>query len=321
MLSKWRWEMASLLFLAGIINYLDRAALSVQAPLASRDLHLGSGTLGFIFSSFFLGYSLSNFVGGWAADRIGAKRVFSMTMVLWSLFCELTAALTGFASLFVIRVIFGVGEGPLCSTMNKLLNNWFPHKESGTAIRFINCGTPLGGAIAGPLVGLIAPLGIIWLSFWTARVAERPAAHLPISAAEPNEVVSDYACSAEGPARPLGFYLRQLMVIATAAAGTLGLMAAAVFFPYLTGSTYWAIVQDAVRGKNVGGVGGFVHAIANCTGIIGPAVTGFIVQYSGGFTGTFVLAGGIAVVGVLAVSQLVRPIALGRMASPAVAAD
>jgi MFS transporter, ACS family, hexuronate transporter len=56
--------------------------------------------------------------------------------------------------------------------------------------------------------------------------------------------------------------------------------------------------------------------IANCAGIIGPAVTGFIVQYSGAFTSAFVLAGGIAILGVLCVLVFVRPIAT---ATPAVA--
>ncbi len=86
------------------------------------------------------------------------------------------------------------------------------------------------------------------------------------------------------------------------------LMACAVFFLYLTGSTYLAIVQDTVRGAHVGGVGGFVHAIANCAGIIGPTVTGFIVQYTGAFTSAFVLAGAIAIIGVLAVIIFVQPI-------------
>jgi ACS family hexuronate transporter-like MFS transporter len=89
----------------------------------------------------------------------------------------------------------------------------------------------------------------------------------------------------------------------------LALMSAAVFFLYLTGSTYWAILQDTVRGENIGGVGGFIHMMANCAGIIGPAVTGFIVQYTGAFTAAFVLAGGIAIVGVVGVLVFVRPIA------------
>ncbi len=63
-----------------------------------------------------------------------------------------------------------------------------------------------------------------------------------------------------------------------------------------------------MRGENIGGVGGFVHAVANCAGIIGPTVTGFIVQETGVFTSAFVLAGGIAIAGVIGVLVFVRPI-------------
>src|SRR4051812_50167607 len=80
MLRKRRWQMVLLLFIAGIINYLDRSALSVAAPLVSRDLGLSPADLGLIFSSFFLGYALFNFVGGWAADRIGGRLVFALAM-------------------------------------------------------------------------------------------------------------------------------------------------------------------------------------------------------------------------------------------------
>lgn len=97
--------------------------------------------------------------------------------------------------------------------------------------------------------------------------------------------------------------------LVTTAASALALMACAVFFLYLTGSTYWAIIQDTVRGENVGGVGGFVHAVANLAGIIGPAATGFIVQATGAFTSAFALAGAIAIAGVAAVLVFVRPIA------------
>ena len=52
------------------------------------------------------------------------------------------------------------------------------------------------------------------------------------------------------------------------------------FFAYLTGATYWAIIQETVEDQHLGATSGFVHLIANCAGIIGPAVTGFIVQSS-----------------------------------------
>ena len=74
------------------------------------------------------------------------------------------------------------GAGPLSTTMNKMVNNWFPHHEAASAVGLANCGTPLGGAISGPIVGLMAvtvgwrvsfvvigALGFVWLLFWLAR--------------------------------------------------------------------------------------------------------------------------------------------------------
>ncbi len=413
MLRKKRWQMVLLLFVAGIINYLDRSALSVAAPLVMRDLALTPADLGLVFSSFFVGYALFNFIGGWASDKLGGKRVFTLAMSVWSTFCALTAAAGGFASLLVIRVCFGVGEGPLSSTMNKVVNTWFPHREAASAVGYANCGTPLGGAIAGPVVGLMAValgwraafvaiglIGFAWLFFWIRLATETPREHPTITAEELHEIEDGHAAPAAGlPAQPLGFYLKQPVVLATglaffgynyilfffltwfpsyltmaqhlsikdmsiatvlpwmlgfcglAAGGALSdavfrrtgralfarklvltvclslaavsvalaglvttagsalmLMSAAVFFLYLTGSTYWAILQDTVRGENIGGVGGFIHMMANCAGIIGPAVTGFIVQSTGAFTSAFVLAGGIAILGVLCVLVFVKPI-------------
>jgi MFS transporter, ACS family, aldohexuronate transporter len=59
-----RWFIAALLFIGGGISYLDRAALSIAAPLIVKDLHLDPAQLGIVFSSFFFGYALFCFVGG-----------------------------------------------------------------------------------------------------------------------------------------------------------------------------------------------------------------------------------------------------------------
>jgi nitrate/nitrite transporter NarK len=84
------------------------------------------------------------------------------------------------------------------------------------------------------------------------------------------------------------------------------LMAVSVFFMYLTASTYFAIILDTVEGPRVGGVSGFVHMIANLAGIVAPAVTGFLVQWTHSFVSAFVLTGSIAVLGALAVFISVR---------------
>ncbi len=86
------------------------------------------------------------------------------------------------------------------------------------------------------------------------------------------------------------------------------LVALSVFFLYLTGAIYWAIIQDVVDKHNVGSVGGFMHFLANIAGIIGPTLTGYIVQTSGTFTIAFLLAGGLAIIASLAVIRYVQPI-------------
>ncbi len=58
--------------------------------------------------------------------------------------------------------------------------------------------------------------------------------------------------------------------------------------------------------KEVGSVGGAMHGLANISGIIGPLVTGFIVQFSGKYDYAFYLAGAIAIVSSLLVFVFVK---------------
>ena len=78
-----RWTVLALLFLGGMINYLDRSAIGVAAPFLSKQLSLTPSELGWVFSVFFFGYAAFCFVGGYAADRIGARNVFAIAAVVW----------------------------------------------------------------------------------------------------------------------------------------------------------------------------------------------------------------------------------------------
>jgi MFS transporter, ACS family, hexuronate transporter len=407
MFTKDRLPVMILLFIAGVINYLDRSALSIGAPFIKEDLSLSATQMGIIFSSFSVGYAIFNFIGGMASDKYGAKLTLFVAMIVWSLFSGAIALAVGFTSLIVIRVLFGMGEGPLSATISKMVNNWFPADQRASAVGLTNSGTPLGGAISGPIVGFIAiafswkisflfimVLGLVWAIFWWKYVKEKPAASV-----EKSTVVKDNQVPQQK--RPLTFYLKQKTVLFTAFAffsynyilfffltwfpsylvdargmdvkemsvitmipwivGFIGLasggfvsdfvfkkftnkgvlfsrkvvlvtclfisavciggaglvtttvsavtlVAFSVFFLYLTGAIYWAIVQDVVEQSSVGSVGGFMHFLANTAGIIGPTLTGYLVDRSGSFTSAFLLAGGLAIFASLSVIRFVRPI-------------
>jgi MFS transporter, ACS family, hexuronate transporter len=283
MFARLRWFIIALLFVGGAISYLDRAALSVAAPLIAKDMQLDPAQLGIVFSSFFVGYALFCFVGGFASDRIGPKNVFSIAMTVWSVFCGLTAAATGIVSLLIVRVIFGMGEGPFSSTANKFVSNWFPRPEQASAVGMANAGQPLGAALAGPAVGLlavaagwrvsfiaIAVIGLVWTIAWMWLATDRPEQHRWL---DPEMLRPHARERAERQTQletlPLSAYLRRPAILATAFA-FFGYAYILYFFlswfpSYLTMAHHLSIQKMGV-----------VNAIPWLVGFIGLASGGFV---------------------------------------------
>ncbi len=124
------WLIVFLLFIVYMLNYMDRSALSITAPLIEKELGFNAAEMGMIFSAFFIGYALFNFIGGWASDKVGPKTVFLIAALLWSVFCGLTGLVTGLWTMLIVRVLFGMAEGPVSAAGNKIINNWISRKES-----------------------------------------------------------------------------------------------------------------------------------------------------------------------------------------------
>ena len=175
MFARLRWFIIALLFVGGAISYLDRAALSIAAPMIAKDFELDPSQLGIVFSQLLRGLCAVLLRRRLASDRIGPKNVFTIAMTVWSVFCGLTAATVGIASLLVVRVVFGMGEGPFSSTANKLVSNWFPRREQASAVGIANAGQPIGAALAGPVVGPARGVGRL------ARVVRRHRGDRPAS--------------------------------------------------------------------------------------------------------------------------------------------
>ena len=195
-----------MLTLAMIINYLDRSALAYAMPFITQDFHLTPEEKGIIFGSFSIGYALFNFIGGVLADKYGPKRVFSYSMIIWSIICGLTAGCFNFWTMFIARALFGAGEGPISTTANKVVNNWFPLHERARAVGINQAGGPFGGAISGPIVGflcltfswrvsfvIIAFIGITWAIIWAMIASDRPRGNRRVTEEEVLLIESDIA--------------------------------------------------------------------------------------------------------------------------------
>src|SRR5689334_25388328 len=107
------------------ITYLDRVAIGVTRPYIAQDLGLTATQMGYVFSAFYLAYALFEIPTGWWGDRVGTRRVLTRIVCWWSTFTVLTGTAFSFASLVVIRFLFGAGEAGALPNAARTFSRWF----------------------------------------------------------------------------------------------------------------------------------------------------------------------------------------------------
>jgi ACS family D-galactonate transporter-like MFS transporter len=168
-----------LLGLSVLINYIDRANLSVAAPLLKGELHLSPSHLGILLSAFFWTYALMQPFIGWVLDRFEVKWVFAIGFFAWSAATAITGAIHGFIALLVMRVVLGLGESVAYPSYSKIFACHLMERQRGVANAAIGAGQALGpalgmlfgGAIVArfgwrPFFVVLGAVSLLWLLPW-----------------------------------------------------------------------------------------------------------------------------------------------------------
>src|SRR5688572_857370 len=174
-----RWWIVSLIFLATLINYIDRLTISVLASEITRDLGLSNTEFGGIVTWFLLAYTISQSLSGKLYDRIGTRLGFTFSIIVWSLAAMAHAFARGLGSLSLLRFILGLGEAGNWPGAAKTIAEWFPIKERAFGMAIFNSGAAIGSIVAPPLIVWLAltydwqttflvtgSLGFFWLALW-----------------------------------------------------------------------------------------------------------------------------------------------------------
>jgi MFS transporter, ACS family, hexuronate transporter len=151
-----RWWIVVLLFLAAVLNYVDRQTLSVLAPTIQHDLNLDDRAYSNVVNVFLLAYTISYLVSGRIVDRCGVRASTAAFVTLWSVANMLTASAQGVRSLTAYRFGLGLGEAGVWPAASKAVAEWFPASERAFAIGCYTMGATLGAAVAPYIV---VPIG------------------------------------------------------------------------------------------------------------------------------------------------------------------
>ena len=176
-----------LLSAALFLNYVDRGALPLAAPLIQDAMGLSARQIGVLFTAFFWSYALLQIPAGWLADRFGAQRVLAAGLALWACATMLAGFAQSFATLLLLRLLLGVGESAGFPSVSKLLATVVPVGSLGRANGIVAFGYLFGPAVGAYFGGrlmvhfgwrsafwVFGALSLLWLLPWARVKLPRP---------------------------------------------------------------------------------------------------------------------------------------------------
>jgi MFS transporter, ACS family, glucarate transporter len=199
-----RYQVVALAVLLAMVTYLDRVCISKLAPEIMRDLELSKIQMGYVFSAFALAYALFEIPTAWWADRAGTRVVLTRIVIWWSAFTIATAAAFNYATLLLVRFLFGAGEAGAWPCVARTFSRWIPSRERGTVQGIFFAGAHLAGGLTPLLVVALQPylpwraifvgfglVGLLWAAAWYRWFRDDPTGHPSVNEAERLRIVAE----------------------------------------------------------------------------------------------------------------------------------
>ena len=199
-----RWWIIGLIFIATVINYIDRTAFALLWPEMGKDLGMDNTDYAFMLNVFMITYAASKFLSGRLYDKIGTRIGFVLSILVWSLAAAGHAISKGIGSLSLVRGLLGLGEAGLWPGAVKNNGEWFPVKQRALAQGIFNAGASIGNVVAPVAIVflyskfgwkatyiILGFVGLIWILPWLVINKSNPLKHPWITEKEKNLLLND----------------------------------------------------------------------------------------------------------------------------------
>lgn len=199
-----RWWIIMLIFIATVINYIDRTAFALLWPEMGKDLGMDNSDYALMLNVFMFTYAASKFISGRLYDQIGTRIGFVVSIVVWSAAAAFHALARGIVSLSLVRGLLGLGEAGLWPGAVKSNGEWFPVKQRALAQGIFNAGASIGNVVAPVIIVylyaqfgwkstyvILGALGLLWVIPWLIINKSKPKDHPWITEGERNLLLND----------------------------------------------------------------------------------------------------------------------------------
>ena len=187
----WKWGVQGKIFVIGGLGFMfdawDVTLNGALIPLVAAEWGLDRTTAALLGTGNLLGMALGAFLWGTIADKIGRKKAFTWTLLIFSIFTVAGALAPSFAWFVAFRFIAGVGLGGCIPVDYALVGEFTPAKQRGRVLTAMDGWWPIGAALSFFISGWVQATTGNWrlilavmvlpalLVFWIRRsVPESP---------------------------------------------------------------------------------------------------------------------------------------------------
>ncbi len=146
--TRWRYRVFIASWILYASYYFCRKNFSVVMPMMARIDNYKTFDLAHLVFVFSLAYATGQFVAGWLADRFGPRLVATCGGLLSAVCTAAMAIPASHATLLILQIGNGLGQGCGWSSCLKILGAWFARKERGTVTAWWGTSYILGGFLA-----------------------------------------------------------------------------------------------------------------------------------------------------------------------------
>jgi len=190
----WKWGVCGVLLLASAINYMDRQVLANAASRVTREFQLSQEEYGNLELGFGWAFGVDSLCFGIIVDRVSARWLYPLVLLLWSTMGFVTGFVEDYTSLVVCRTLLGFFEAGHWPCALKTTQQLLEPRDRSMGNSVLQSGASIG-AIATPLLlsvlltqelsswrfafQVVGAMGALWVVLWFAFIRRQDLALPP----------------------------------------------------------------------------------------------------------------------------------------------
>jgi ACS family hexuronate transporter-like MFS transporter len=174
-----RWIIVAMVFVAVMLNYVDRQILALLKPTLEAQFRWSDQDYANMGTAFQVATAFAFLGTGWFLDRVGLRIGFALGVLVWSLAGMAHAFATTVPAFFAARILLGIAESVGTPAAVKSAATYFNHKDRQIALGIGNTAPNIGAIVTPLFIPALAlafgwqsaflvagGLGLIWVVVW-----------------------------------------------------------------------------------------------------------------------------------------------------------